>query len=135
MSDHRTHFRSAAWMLGGMALGIVVTLLSVTWMVLAKPADVWSLEEAKEYQAAGEALHGARSVYSLGESSGSDRLAHNGASTHADRLAAAKERFDRISDGLERARNERQNWGRWGAGAGLALTIACGLGYLAASRE
>lgn len=135
MPNHRSNYRSAVWQLGGMALGVVITSLAVAWMVLARPADVWSLEQANEYQAAGEALHAARSLHSTGEVAGSGRSAPDSDSAHDDRLAAAQQRFDRISASLELARNERRVWGRWIAGAGLALTIVCGLRYLAASRE
>ncbi len=36
---------------------------------------------------------------------------------------------------LERARSAHDNWGRWAAASGLALTVACGLGYLALQRR
>lgn len=127
MGDPPVTSRWTIAFLVGMTAGVIATLAALSWMTLARPVDVWSPEQAAEFKAANDAVHAALSRDGGGRSSGD---------TEADPryLAAAKTRLARISSELEYARGARDRWGKWGAASGLALTIACGLGYLA-SRE
>lgn len=103
-----------------------MTIGGLGWATLATPAHVWSPEQAAEYQAAGAALHAARS----------EAPPTNARAGHrpVEELAAAQARFTRISAELDRARSQRDRWGLWTAGTGLALIILGGVGYLAARR-
>jgi hypothetical protein len=116
--------------LAGILGGLVVAAAAWSWQVVAKPTALWSNEKAAELQQATTAVHEARRTHgrsaNAAEGSSTDSL---DAGTAA--LAAAEERFNELNDELERARSARESWGKWGAIAGLALTILCGLGYLA----
>lgn len=127
MDDTLASTRWVNVFLAGMIAGVILTVGAWSWMVFSKPANVWSLKQAAEFKAANDAVHTARSGGRHGEDL-------DGNKPDPRYLAAAQARLERIASDLDRARSARDNWGKWGAAAGLALTIACGLGYLATRR-
>jgi hypothetical protein len=133
MVDRTSRSRGAWGWLLGLALGALLAVGSLAWSRVLTQDLAWSPEQAAEYKAAHEALHDARSGRDPNDmTAGSD--AHDGESKSPE-FAAAEKRFNDISAALDDARNARHAWGTWGVGAGLALMIACGLGFLATRRE
>jgi hypothetical protein len=113
--------------IAGVVLGAVLVIGGLGWSMVATPAAVWSMEQAAELKAASDAVHAARS----GIPEGGDSRAADVGKTDPRYLAAAQARVERINAELEQARDVRDTWGQRVAAAGLAVTIACGLGYLA----
>lgn len=112
--------RSLLLTLGTLA-GLAIAATAWGWSLLGKPADAWSPEQAKALQTARDAVHAAR-----GE----------GAEVRdvSPELQKAQAMVDRLEADLETARSFRGKWAARIAAVGLALTIFCGLGYLA-TRE
>ena len=113
--------------IAGVVLGAVLVIVGLGWSVVATPEAVWSMEQAAELKAASDAVHAARSGIPVAP----DSQPGDAGKPDPRYLAAAQARLERINADLEQARNVRDTWGQWAAAAGLALTIACGLGYLA----
>jgi hypothetical protein len=105
----------------GVAAGVALIAASVAWMTFAKPANVWSPEQAQEFNAAQSALHAAIS--------GIDRRPTGDAGGAEDVIAQAQARFDRIGEQLEDARSARYSWGWRGVIAGSLLAAICGVGF------
>jgi hypothetical protein len=113
-----------AWILAaGMLVGLGLMLGGLIWSTTASPSSVWSPEQAAEYQAAGEALHAARS-----RPASSDEAEDS-------ELAAAQQRFGRIETELAAAQTGRDRIGRWLIRLGLAAMLLFGIGYLATRGE
>lgn len=110
--------RLAIAFLIGTFLGLAVAGTAWCWLIVAKPADAWPLERAVELKAARDAVHAAR---------GEGRPVVDDVGN----LKRAVAHVDQLELELEDARNYRHRWTARVAGVGLALTMACGLGYLA----
>jgi len=117
--------------IAGVILGAILVIAGLGWSAVATPAAVWSIEQAAELKAASDAVHAARS--GIPETRGSQPV--EAGKPDPRYLAAAQARLERINTDLEQARHVRDTWGQWAAAAGLALTIACGLGYLASRQQ
>ncbi|BBO30576.1 hypothetical protein [Lacipirellula parvula] len=118
MGDATSEKRSSSAWFMGICAGMLVAIAAWSWSFMQQPADVWSPEQAKSLQAARDAVHSARG--------GGLRV-----SDDSKELERAQAVVDRLEIDLEEARTFRGRWAsRVGAG-GLALTIFCGLGYLA----
>jgi hypothetical protein len=115
--------RRARILVAGLVVGLFLVLGGLVWSTLAAPSSVWSREQAAEYQAAGEALHAARS-----QSPASDGTAKSA-------LTTAQQRFDRIEAELVAAQTGRQRISRWLVRLGLAAMLLFGVGYLASRGE
>lgn len=109
--------RSLLLLLGTLA-GLTVAGAAWIWSLMGSPADVWSPEQARALQAARDAVHEAR---------GSGEEVRE----ESPELLKAQGLANRLEADLADARNHRSLWATRVAAAGLALTIACGLGYLA----
>jgi hypothetical protein len=107
-----------------MLLGMLTIAIGASWSLMVSPAQVWSAEEALEYQAANDALHEARTKNRVDSGEGEMSPA----------MAAAKARFDRIDAQLESARSAYDAWGHWIAAAGFGATLLCGAGFLVLRR-
>jgi len=131
MADLPTH---KVWLtrlcVAGVIAGFALIIVGLGWSLMATPGAVWSQEQAAELKAAYDALHDARSGIGAPRSQGI-----GGGEPDPRYLAAAQARLDRANAELERAQSVRDDFGRWGAASGLALTIACGLGYLASRGQ
>jgi hypothetical protein len=110
--------RRSKLLMAGTIAGVAIAAAAWGWSMVAKPTDAWSPEQAKLLQAAQVAVHAAR-----GE----------GTEVREDstELAKARALADRLEADLQEARSYRGRWSTRVAAAGLALTIVCGLGYLA----
>jgi LPXTG-motif cell wall-anchored protein len=116
----------ASWaFLAGTLLGVLTIIVGASWSLLVSPAQVWSNEQALEYQAANDALHEARTKNQAGSADGEVTA----------EMAAAKARFDDIHQQLESARYAHDTWGHWIAAAGLGTTLLCGAGFFATRRR
>lgn len=114
-------FWGKAVFLTGVVVGMAIIAASVAWMTLAKPANVWSTEQAQEFNAAQSALHAAIS--------GIDSRPNGDAGASGDAIAQAQARFDRIDEQLEGARSAHYSWGWRGVITGALLAAACGVGF------
>jgi hypothetical protein len=121
--------------LGGILLGLLVTIAGLTWPLWARPSLVWTAEQAAEYQSAGEALHAARRIDPTATGGNSDPDDGGEAGQSDSQLAVAQERFDKIRAELAAAQSLRQRAGAWLRWLGLAMMLLFGLGYLASSRD
>jgi hypothetical protein len=115
-----TNRRSPLWLLGIVG-GVSIAAAAWTWALLETPAVAWSPEQAKALQTARDAVHAAR---------GEGREVRD----DPPELLKAQAMVDRLEADLETARGRRGKWATRIAAVGLALTITCGLGYLA-TRE
>jgi hypothetical protein len=106
-----------------MMLGFVAAVAGVTWSIVAKPSSVWTPEQAAEFKAANEARHAASIADAASGRDGST-------APESAAMAAARKRFERISEELNAARTARTRRGRVVAACGLGVTILCGMGYL-----
>jgi len=97
-----------------MLAGLISIAVGIAWPAFVKPANVWTEEQAAQWEAANDALHAARSQRGSPD------------------LTAARERFARIDSELEAARYARDRWGTWIAGCGFVVTLLFGIGFLAA---
>jgi hypothetical protein len=121
MSRRQSNVIGRSFFLAGIVVGGLLVAGSITWMALAKPSDVWSPQQAEEFNAAQGALHAAIS--------GIDRGAGEGPQRSEDAVAVAQSRFDRINEELEHARSARYSWGWRGVIAGTLLAAVCGIGF------
>jgi hypothetical protein len=102
----------------GTVMGICIAAGAWIWGALGSPEAAWSPEQAKALKAAYEAVHAAR---------GEGGPVEDGSAE----LERAEALANRLEADLEQARSFRSTWATRVVAAGLALTIACGLGYLA----
>jgi len=118
MGESKPRQRRSTLLIFGTIAGLAIAASAWAWSLLQKPADVWSPGQAKALQTARDAVHAAR-----GE----------GAEVRdvSPELQKAQAMVDRLEADLESARNYRGKWATRIAAGGLALTIFCGLGYLA----
>lgn len=119
----RTRRAIAATCLVGVALGVLAALGGALWGRAALPRHVWTVEQSQEYNAANAALHAA--------TVGHDREPNGdqaGAEHHAN-LAAAQQRFDRITAQLQAARYAKDRLGVTLIRGGLAAAAVFGVGY------
>ena len=105
--------------LAGAIVGGCLLVVGLAWKSATAPETFWSPEQAKEFAAASEALHGAR---------GAAPHTHEPDSGAA--ADAARERFARIQAELERAQYARDEVGPLLTKIGLAAAVAFGIGYL-----
>jgi hypothetical protein len=118
MGDSEPLHRRSTLLTVGTFAGLAIAALAWAWSLLEKPADAWSPEQAKALQAARDAVHAAR-----GEGTEPPEGSRE--------LEKAQAMVDRLEADLEEARSFRGRWATRVAAGGLALTIICGLGYLA----
>jgi hypothetical protein len=118
MGETRSANRRSTLLVFGTVAGIAIAAAAWAWAVLETPTDAWSPEQAKALQTARDAVHAARG----------EGLA---ISENSAELQKAQSLVSRLEAELEDARSYRGKWAARIAAAGLALTIACGLGYLA----
>lgn len=109
--------RSTLLILGTLA-GVAIAAAAWGWSLREKPTDAWSSEQAKALQTARDAVHAARG--------GGMEVREE-----SPELKKAQAMADRLEADLEIARGYRSKWATRIAAGGLALTIFCGLGYLA----
>jgi hypothetical protein len=122
MGESKPDSRRSTLLILGTIAGLAVAAAAWGWTLLEKPTDAWSPEQAKALQTARDAAHAARGggveVREL-----------------SPELQKAQAMVDRLEADLEMARSYRSKWATRVAAGGLALTIACGLGYLAARGD
>jgi hypothetical protein len=97
---------------------MLLVIAGVGWGTLTDEKSFWTVEQAKEFAAASDALHAHRS----GDHS-------HAPAEHDEASEAARERFERIAAELERARYQRDEIGPLMIKVGLAAAIAFGIGY------
>ena len=119
MEESKPDSRRSTLMILGTIAGLTIAAAAWGWSLLEKPIDAWSPDQAQALQAARDAVHAAR-----GEGTEVRQLSHE--------LQQAQAMVDRLEADLEMARSYRSKWSTRVAAGGLALTIVCGLGYLAA---
>lgn len=119
MGDSKPANRRSTLLILGTLAGLAIAAAAWGWSLLEQPADAWSPEQAKALQTARDAVHAAR-----GEGMEVD--------DDSPELKKAQAMADRLEADLEVARSYRGKWATRVAAGGLALTIVCGLGYLAA---
>ena len=110
--------------LAGLVVGLTLTLGGGAWSTFGSGREVYSLEEAKEYEAAAGAMHAATIPHDP---------KHGGAEGQGGKepppLAEARERFARAKAALDNARFAQDKLGPWLVGIGLAATTVFGIGY------
>lgn len=111
--------------LAGAIVGVCALAVGLVWKSTTSPATFWSREQAEEFAAASDALHGER---------GAKPHTHD-AEAGDPAAEAARQRFDRIQAQLERARYARDEVGPLLTKIGLAAAIAFGIGYLITHGE
>jgi hypothetical protein len=110
----------------GMAVGVVLAAIGASWSSLMAPDAFWSEDQAREYQAAADAIHASSQRHDDGATAN-----QTGREAPSDERAAMRERFNRIQAELERAQFARFGAGPWLTRIGLAAAVAFGIGYLA----
>lgn len=105
---------------GGIIVGLAAILAGAAWSIFVKPTNVWSQEQAREFEAANDELHSVRAKFGPAA----------GGAIGQEEITAAQERFSRINSQLESARSTHDRLGMWIAGGGFALALACGLGLM-----
>lgn len=98
--------------LAGVAIGLLTALGGGVWQRTALPRHVWTIEQAKEFDAANAALHSVDM---------DDR----------EKYAAARQRFDRVAADLQSARYAKDRLGNVLVRGGLAAAAVFSVGYLA----
>jgi hypothetical protein len=118
MGESKPDSRRSTLLILGTIAGLAIAAAAWGWSLLENPADVWSPDQAKALQTARDAVHAARG----------DGMEVRQPSPE---LQKAQAIVDRLEADLEMARSYRGKWATRVAAGGLALTIVCGLGYLA----
>jgi hypothetical protein len=118
MGESKPENRRSTLLILGTIAGLTIAAAAWGWSLLEKPTDAWSPDQAKALQTARDAVHAAR-----GEGMEVREISPE--------LQKAQAMVDRLEAELELARTYRSKWATRVAAGGLALTIACGLGYLA----
>jgi hypothetical protein len=103
----------------GMIVGAVLLVVGLAWKPATTPETFWTAEQAQELKAASDALHD--------HSEGGHDHAAGEADAHA---VEARARYARIQAELESAQFARDRVGPLLTRAGLAVTIAFGIGYM-----
>ena len=111
--------------LAGIGVGAALIVAGVLWPRMTSDESLWTVEQAREFQAASDALHAA---------SRNPRDARPGPADEEGELvdaeiAAARERFAQIQAELAKARYAREEVGPLLTRIGLAAAIAFGIGY------
>jgi hypothetical protein len=119
MGESKPDSRRSTLLILGTVAGLTIAAAAWGWSLLENPTDAWSPDQAQALQAARDAVHAAR-----GEGTEVSQVSPE--------LQKAQAMVDRLEADLETARNYRSKWATRFAAGGLALTIVCGLGYLAA---
>ena len=119
MGESKPDSRRSTLLILGTIAGLMIAGAAWGWSLLEKPTDAWSPDQAQALQAARDAVHAARGDGTEVRQPPSE-------------LQKAQAMVDRLEADLEMARNYRSKWATRVAAGGLALTIVCGLGYLAA---
>jgi hypothetical protein len=119
MAEPKPESRHQTPLILGTIAGLAIAAAAWGWSLLEKPTDAWSPDQAKALQAARDEVHATR-----GEGTEVREV--------SPALQKAQAMVDRLETDLENARSYRSKWATRVAVGGLALTIVCGLGYLAA---
>lgn len=119
MGESKLDSRRSTLLILGTIAGLTIAVAAWGWSLLENPTDAWSPDQAQALQAARDAVHAARGEGMEVRQPSSE-------------LQKAQAMVDRLEADLEMARSYRSKWATRVAASGLALTIACGLGYLAA---
>ena len=118
MAEPKPDSRRQTQLILGTIAGLAIAVSAWGWSLLEQPADAWTPDQAKALQVARDQVHAAR-----GEGTEVREV--------SPALQKAQAMVDRLEADLENARSYRSKWATRVAAGGLALTIVCGLGYLA----
>jgi ABC-type nickel/cobalt efflux system permease component RcnA len=103
-----------------MIIGLGFLGLGWTWSSVVPSSAYWGPQQAQEYTTAQVELHATEDT-------------HTHDQNHERDVAAAHERFNKIHQQLELARDSRNHTGRYLAGAGMLFLIT-GIGIYLATR-
>jgi hypothetical protein len=119
-----SQYHSTVWSpLVLMVIGLALMVLGWTWSWLVPSSVYWGPEEAQEYVQAQADLHAKTHA-----------AKHRKDGTDDSEFAAARERFEKVRDQLEKARGMRGSTGTYLAAAGILLVLV-GIGIYLTNKQ
>lgn len=115
----------------GILVGGLLVLGGLVWKLQAKAADVWTQEQAAEYEAASQAMH------CLANDAADHSSSHSGVDDHHHEQASQEtiERFHQIEQELESALYQRDVLGVRVMQVGMLAIVGFGLGLRSLNNQ